>query len=695
MINLMKHFLTRLLFVLFFGVSLFAVSSTPVKADLCPQGDDFANCFPVSDAASYGIDLSSQASRFNYSYCTVLEYSGQIPYVCAHDSFMIGNNIPECPSGGAPCRPYSAFPAPGPIVRGYSQCTAQGNIFGCCYGQDKAEFGDLCLSTYDILNNPVDCCESGQTLCTTDSGTDGFCTSEATGSLRCGSRKVCAEIVGDINDPGTFACTCRIGEAGRWNCSVGGLTNNSCNPWGQIDQTKCGTGIARPDWCDRDTCTNNNIPCISTISTDVGPLKEHGESCQLFYDLAEDENSPAPHNCNPADGLWCHPIYEICLYPDNSRSTFLPSDQNHCVDDRECLSEFGAGGNQEYNDFECVDSSDVPCYINNLRSGCTCKLPENRDYRCEWTSYDDAESSYYGRPAYCMYGFRSVEELRASLLVFDCESGCGGLLAQFYMRLTGWDGQHISMRNFEAGLSDDGSYYTCVTGDFDGSIKASIESCLERQGIAVIPGAVAGGAVGAVVGSAVPIPGTSAVGITVGAVGGAQIASSIFNCAPTISGEVRLGDGINACSANLEIRVDLTTDVGSLDGSHAPYFLCASNLEEGSQAYNDCIACYGDGSGASGKRIWTSIGCIEQDPRSIVSKFITIGTGLLGGIFLLRVLAAAFMLTTSQGDVKKTSEAKEMITEAVVGVLFVIFSVTILQFIGADVMKIPGFGGPG
>jgi len=33
-----------------------------------------------------------------------------------------------------------------------------------------------------------------------------------------------------------------------------------------------------------------------------------------------------------------------------------------------------------------------------------------------------------------------------------------------------------------------------------------------------------------------------------------------------------------------------------------------------------------------------------------------------------------------------------MITEAVVGVLFILFSVTILQFIGADVLKIPGFG---
>lgn len=76
----------------------------------------------------------------------------------------------------------------------------------------------------------------------------------------------------------------------------------------------------------------------------------------------------------------------------------------------------------------------------------------------------------------------------------------------------------------------------------------------------------------------------------------------------------------------------------------------------------------------------------------MISKLINIGIGILGGIFLLRVLAAGFTLTTSQGDVKKTSEAKEMITEAVIGVLFILFSVTILQFIGAGVLKIPGFG---
>lgn len=124
------------------------------------------------------------------------------------------------------------------------------------------------------------------------------------------------------------------------------------------------------------------------------------------------------------------------------------------------------------------------------------------------------------------------------------------------------------------------------------------------------------------------------------------------------------------------------------EGENAdPYAICDSNLVIGSQAHGNCTECYGN------QGIWTAVGCIDQKPENMVKKVINIGVGILGGIFLLRVLAASFMLTTSQGDVKKTSEAKQMITEAVIGIVFVLFSVTILQFIGVDVMRLPGFGG--
>ena len=42
--------------------------------------------------------------------------------------------------------------------------------------------------------------------------------------------------------------------------------------------------------------------------------------------------------------------------------------------------------------------------------------------------------------------------------------------------------------------------------------------------------------------------------------------------------------------------------------------------------------------------------------------------------------------------IKGIKEAKEMITSAIVGSLFIIFSITILQFIGVSILHIPGFG---
>jgi hypothetical protein len=115
-------------------------------------------------------------------------------------------------------------------------------------------------------------------------------------------------------------------------------------------------------------------------------------------------------------------------------------------------------------------------------------------------------------------------------------------------------------------------------------------------------------------------------------------------------------------------------------------YICNSNLEHNTTALDSCKLCYGNGG------IWTAIGCIDQDPKTMVGKLLNIGVGILGGVFLIRVLSASFMLTSSQGDVKKTSEAKQMITEAIIGVIFVLFSVSLVQFIGSGILNIPGFG---
>jgi hypothetical protein len=109
--------------------------------------------------------------------------------------------------------------------------------------------------------------------------------------------------------------------------------------------------------------------------------------------------------------------------------------------------------------------------------------------------------------------------------------------------------------------------------------------------------------------------------------------------------------------------------------------------EEGSQ-YAACVSCFG----TQGKGIWTSIGCISTDGAGTIRHLVVVALGMAGGIGLLMIIAAGAMFTMSRNDPKKVGDAKDMITSVLIGLLFIVFSVTILQFIGVGILGIPGFG---
>lgn len=90
--------------------------------------------------------------------------------------------------------------------------------------------------------------------------------------------------------------------------------------------------------------------------------------------------------------------------------------------------------------------------------------------------------------------------------------------------------------------------------------------------------------------------------------------------------------------------------------------------------------------------LWTTFGCIPTNYKLGIARISSIVLGMVGGLGLLRILLAAFYLSISRGDPKQTDEAKQMIEATVIGLLFIIFSISILQFIGVDILAIPGFG---
>jgi len=154
----------------------------------------------------------------------------------------------------------------------------------------------------------------------------------------------------------------------------------------------------------------------------------------------------------------------------------------------------------------------------------------------------------------------------------------------------------------------------------------------------------------------------------------------------------------NVGSGSDEYYCGILTHSGEGEGAiGAPeeYDICKSNLGKGSDYSKQCTDCYrGVTLGNNQRGMWTSVGCIsiENAGTDIIKFLISLGIGIAGGIALLSFLYAAFLLSVSQGEPQKVSKAKEIMTAAIVGLLFIIFSVTILQFIGADILKIPGFG---
>lgn len=90
--------------------------------------------------------------------------------------------------------------------------------------------------------------------------------------------------------------------------------------------------------------------------------------------------------------------------------------------------------------------------------------------------------------------------------------------------------------------------------------------------------------------------------------------------------------------------------------------------------------------------IATAIGCIHTNPAEFVKDFLTFAIGISGGLAFLMMLLGVFGMLTSAGNPDSLNAGRERLTNAIIGLLFVIFSVLLMQIIGFDILKIPGFG---
>lgn len=102
-------------------------------------------------------------------------------------------------------------------------------------------------------------------------------------------------------------------------------------------------------------------------------------------------------------------------------------------------------------------------------------------------------------------------------------------------------------------------------------------------------------------------------------------------------------------------------------------------------------------------RHYTMIGCIntniaggfteEGAAGNVVQRLLNILFSISGGVAFLYLLYGSFLVLTSQSEPEKLNRGKRTIYGSVVGIIFVILAVFIVNFIGNTLLRIPGFGG--
>ncbi len=86
----------------------------------------------------------------------------------------------------------------------------------------------------------------------------------------------------------------------------------------------------------------------------------------------------------------------------------------------------------------------------------------------------------------------------------------------------------------------------------------------------------------------------------------------------------------------------------------------------------------------------TALGDISTNPQSLITKLFAVILSIAGGIAALLIILSAYRLIASQGNPDRVREAQEQLTAAIVGLIFIIFAFSILNFIGVDILNLFG-----
>lgn len=104
-----------------------------------------------------------------------------------------------------------------------------------------------------------------------------------------------------------------------------------------------------------------------------------------------------------------------------------------------------------------------------------------------------------------------------------------------------------------------------------------------------------------------------------------------------------------------------------------------------------CTSAAGIPCGDDGKGVRTALGCVPTEPNKLITLLVQMGATIGGGITLLLMIFGAIRMIMSAGNPEQLKQGQEQFKSAVIGLLFIIFAVLLLQIIGVNILSIPGF----
>lgn len=128
-----------------------------------------------------------------------------------------------------------------------------------------------------------------------------------------------------------------------------------------------------------------------------------------------------------------------------------------------------------------------------------------------------------------------------------------------------------------------------------------------------------------------------------------------------------------------------TIDIIELSGVHAGTVSFTVDAEAGHGiGANPCTT------GPTGK-CETALGDLPINIKGLADKILQIGIGLAGGIALILIVIGAIRVLISGGSEQALNGGREMIIAAVAGLIFLVFTTLILEFIGLNILGgVPG-----